>query len=225
MNAKGDESPSEKPIESVSVKPSPFLGALKKLTSKDLPLALSVIAVIISLLTYIDQHNADQNAAIASAEADAAKVSFWLVSSKGPGQLPEVVVQNDGVLPISNVEITLQAMGVPFINPPGTESYYINFIEDTLPPCSVYKAPILEDATARMRDFQQAHHDVPVPPKRTSWKFSNYALKFTDALGLTWTRSGTGALAQSVSGQPGYSQALSIPAPNGLTTTHAPGCS
>jgi hypothetical protein len=226
MNANGDiESPGEKPTESTSVKPSPFHGALKKLTRRDLPLALSVVAVIISLLTYIDQHNADRNAAIASAETDAAKVSFWLVSSKVPGQLPEVIVQNDGVLPISNVEITLQAMGIPFVNPPGTEVYLINFIEDTLPPCSEYKAPILEDATIRMRNFQQSHHDIPAPPKGTSWKFGNYSLEFTDASGLTWTRSGTGALTQSVSGQPGDSQTLSVPAPNGLTTTDAPGCS
>ena len=225
MNANGDvESPSEKPPESVSAKPSPFRSASKKFTRKDLPLALSIVAVIISLLTYIDQHNADRNAAIASAEADAAKVSFWLVDSKVPGQLPEVVVQNDGVLPISNVEITLQAMGVPFVDPPGTEVYFINFIEDTIPPCSVYKVPVLEDATIRMRSFQQSHHDMPAPPKGTSWKFGDYSLEFTDASGLAWTRSGTGTLTQSVNGQPGYSQSLSVPAPNGVTT-NAPGCS
>lgn len=51
---------------------------LRKLTKNDLPLVISIAAVVIALLTYVDQHNSDRASAAAAEQAYAARVGFWL---------------------------------------------------------------------------------------------------------------------------------------------------
>ena len=190
---------------------------LRKLTSKDLPIILSIVAVIISLLTYIDQHNADRAAAYSTEEANAATVSFWLVRSKTPGHLADVAVENSSVLPISNVRVLVTAIGYPFIRPPGTELYSVTVSEYTLPPCSVFTNPALQMAKSLV--IQKSHVSHP----HTRWRLS-ISIEFTDASGLTWTRSVTGTLKRSAGNQLGDGQGLSVPIPSNTNITKAPGC-
>jgi hypothetical protein len=52
--------------------------------SKILPYAISIIAVVISLLAYFDQHHANQLAEISAQQAYAQKASFWTVYQPSP---------------------------------------------------------------------------------------------------------------------------------------------
>jgi hypothetical protein len=54
--------------------------SVRERLSKSAPCIISVIAVIISALTYLDQHNTDRAAANSAEQVYAAKVSFWPVN-------------------------------------------------------------------------------------------------------------------------------------------------
>jgi hypothetical protein len=187
---------------------------LRRLTKNDLPLVISIAAVLIALLTYIDQHDSDRASAAAAEQAYAARVGFWFVSPDKPGQLPEIDVDNAGVLPISNVRVLLTATGYPWVEPPGTELYWATVEEHTIPPCEIVTSPVEQIVLNHVR-----------PLKGVSYKLTIQSLEFTDASGLTWARSVDGALAQASAGHSGSSETLSTPIPRKLDMTNAPGCS
>jgi hypothetical protein len=214
MNADSGPS-SDMPLPSAQVQSPASNRKRKRITSKYLPLALSTAAVVVSLLNYADQHGADRAAAISAEESYAVRVSFWLVNSGVSGQLPEVAVQNDGVLPISNALILIQATSSPLISAPGTGLYFISVREGTLPPCAIYTAPVLQLAKDHIPRASRIGH---------SWSITIESLRFTDASGLTWTRSAEGTLSQSAINQSNDSSTLSTPIPSGLNTEDAPGC-
>jgi hypothetical protein len=208
------ESSGDIPLPATLVKSSTSRRRGRKLTAKELPLVISIVAAIIALLTYVDQHNVDRATVITDEETYAAKVGFWLVSPSKPGQLPEIVVDNAGVLPISNVRLLLTATGYPFVEPPNLELYWFTITEDPIPPCATVTSPVEQIAMSHVR-----------PRKGITYKLSIQSLDFTDASGITWVRSLDGALAQESGGQSGDWQSLSTPIPNKPDVGTAPGCS
>lgn len=215
MHTPGEaESSGDTPLPATLVKSSASHRQGRRLIVKELPLVISIVAAIIALLTYIDQHNVDRATVLVDEETYAARVGFWLVSPSKPDQLPEIVVDNAGVLPISNVRLLLTATGYPFVEPPNTEWYWFTVTEDPIPPCATVTAPLEQIAMSHVR-----------PRKGITYKLSIQSLDFTDASGMTWVRSLDGALTQASGGQSGDWQSLSTPIPKKLDIGTAPGCS
>jgi hypothetical protein len=175
-------------------------------------LLVSIIAVVISLLAYFDQHSADQAASILVEESSAAKVGFWLVASNPPSEFDQVAIENDGVLPIANVRLI--ANGVAHDQNQDTD-YVIVLPENTLPPCTVYTAAALQQGYDYVINSQHV---------TTLYGMQIEYLEFTDPSGVTWTRSSTGVLTRGAINQASLSSALNVPAVTGNTVT-APGCS
>jgi hypothetical protein len=204
----------ETPLPAALVKSSTSHRRFRRFTKRNFALAISVLAVIISLLTYNDQHDVARATVVADEETYAAKVGFWLVSPDKPGQLPNVDIDNAGVLPVSNVRFLLTATGHPWVNAPGTEWYWVTIAAYPIPPCTIVTTHIEQIAMSHIK-----------PLKGIKYKLSIQSLDFTDASGLTWARSVNGALTQASGYQSGNWETLSTPVPTKLDTANAPGCS
>ena len=210
----GAEPSRDMPLPATLVKSSTSRHRLRRLTGKDLPLVISIVAVIIALLTYIDQHDIERATVIAGEETYAAKVGFWLVNPAEPNKLPEIDVDNAGVLPISNVRVLITATGYPTVLPPGTESYLFVVVERyPVPPCKILTVAAEQAAVGSIR-----------PLKGITYKFSIQSIDFTDASGLTWARSVDGALTPASGGRSGDGQSLGTAIPSNFDMTNAAGC-
>src|SRR5271169_7044528 len=174
----GKPSPSAEPqATSPAGKPPPSAEpqGLKKRIENVAPIAISIIALIISLLAYIDQHNANQIASTSAAMAEANKVAFWSTPSTSSAGFALVTVQNDNILPIQNVHILVSATyyGKRVV------TIYI-FIDpmDTLAPCSNYLINVLQFTS----DYAERTEHLE---GLSGWGIQ--ALEFTDSSGITWS--------------------------------------
>lgn len=194
---------------------SPMSRRLRKLArKKNLPLAISIISLVISALTYLDQTNANRATAAANEETYAARVGFWVVNSGKRGQLPAVEINNGSALPISNVQILIMAVRDPQIRPPAVDLYTFTGNEEyPVPPCKTLLVPIEQEAMSH----------IPTE-KGVTYKITIQSIDFTDASGLTWTRSGDGTLSQISGDQSGYWQSLTTPIPSGVDMGNSPSC-
>lgn len=193
----------------------PMSRRLRKLArKKNLPLAISILSLAISALTYLDQTNANRATAIANEETYAARVGFWVVSSGKRGQLPAVEINNGSALPISNVRVLLMAIRDPQIKPPAVDLYAFTGNEEyPVPPCKTLLVPIEQEAMSHI-----------LAEKGVTYKLIIQSIEFTDASGLTWNRSGDGTLTQISGEQSGYWQSLTTPIPSGVDMGNSPSC-
>ncbi len=173
---------------------------------------LSVIAIIVSILVYVDQHNAnvDQHnvneaAANSAQQTYAAQVSFWLVSVND-SSIPQLIIQNRSFAPISNVFLQLSASGWG-----GWLQINTSAGSGTIPPCSI-------DTTLALKDAAGAAF-----PRNLTWSVA--LLRFTDASGITWARLPDGTLVKYPGNIPNDSQALNTPIVPGNNISPANGCS
>jgi hypothetical protein len=170
-----------------------------------LPTAISIVAVIVSVLAFIDQHSADQRTATAAQQAYADKVSYWQVPVAGRPDASELMIQNRSTAPISSVNLNVYAAP-----PYETVSVPLNLNVGIVPPCSIITTTILQEAAATelelieltaggrvVRKLFEAslkailgEHRVPAPRVNVNVN----SMTFTDASGLTWTRSSAGTL-------------------------------
>lgn len=70
------------------------------LRRKDLPIAISVLALLISLFGYVDEYEANRVAVASAEDMYATPVGFWLTVPSAPHGLAETAVENGGALPI-----------------------------------------------------------------------------------------------------------------------------
>lgn len=138
------------------------------------------------------------------------------MAPKARGHLANVAVENDSVLPISNIRVLVQAYSAPVILPPLTGVYEVSAAEYTFPPCSILTTPVLQE----VKDLV-IHKAV----RRASWKVGVQSVEFTDGSGVTWARSINGTLTQVANRQPDGSRALSAPVPGWRDIKNAAGCS
>ena len=176
-----------------------------------LPISVSVVALVVSILTYVDQHNIDQATVISAQQAYASQVSFWLVQVHG-SSTPQLVIQNRSFAPISNVFLQISA------------SRYRGWLEidtpagvGTIPPCSL-------DTTSTLKESAlAASHQTLGAPK--DFAMSVVRLTFTDASGITWARLPNETLVRYTGNHAHNAQALNTPILPGNSISSAHGCS
>jgi hypothetical protein len=93
------------------------LKALGSFAKKAGPAVAAALALVISGFTWWDAHRADQSAEIAAQrayseaqQADASKVSYWLLPSKMDGAAPTLVIRNGSDTAISEVTVWVNAV-------------------------------------------------------------------------------------------------------------------
>ncbi len=142
--------------------------------------ALSVAAIVISLLTYADQHAAteaqlqvDSAAANAALRQEASKVSYWLQGVPHKSS-PELVIENSSDGPLRDMELM-------FPQPVQGCSRKCNWVADDwvtltdLPPCSI-------ETTTEFDAFSR--------PAIGAASLNGSHLNFTDKSGNTWALFG-----------------------------------
>jgi hypothetical protein len=179
------------------------------------PAVVSVIALLISFLTYSEQRHVDAIAAAAGHTAYASAVSYWLIPSRLPGGF-QVVVQNEGTAPISDVFVVLSAGGFFLISEaPVSQIAAVNL--GAIPPCEVVTTNVVQDVisndfnfavqyarqTSKWMDKNYRIWLTSAAAKADIWKelttpslidFAVWYVIFTDANGQTWYRSSNGIL-------------------------------
>lgn len=180
-----------------------------------IPIVVSLAALAVSVLAYIDQHTADTAALAAAATARehkyADQVAFWIDVGRGV-RLPVLMVENLGSAPIANVQLTLR------LTLPSTvrDAYYTEvFALGVIPPCTVSSTVM---TAQQARQFEggatpSAAAFGQVAGEKTmlfdSW------LNFTDASARSWQRNGDGSLR-------GVTRISPMPAVVSLQSTYTP---
>lgn len=199
------------------------------------PIVVSVTALIISALSYNDQHRADVAALIASRQAYATQVSFWLVATNNP-RVDYLVIQNRSNAPV--MEVYAKTTPGSTLNP-NVHSRILDAIEEDLqfvylgiiPPCSVVTTSALQLEVRRAIQIisQQQHisHKLTDTLMRPGVIQANmFGLQFTDADGATWFRTFDGKLTKPAELAPGTNGPAVRPiAPEGSKIRPADGCS
>jgi hypothetical protein len=167
------------------------------------PALVSVAALAISLLTYLDQHAVNTAAAAASEEAYATKVTYWLKDSFPNYQ---IIIQNSSTAPISNVTVTfsldfLEAHGYPggllalaphimLLQMEPTAVVRIG----TIPPCRIATTDAVTQA--QLKGGQRLLGFKDLTSKEKSWIKTHITIgtyiegvDFTDANGVSWQRN------------------------------------
>ena len=180
------------------------------------PILISVVALIVAVLSYQDQHSADIAAATASEAANANLVSFWTPN------VHEVVVENLGQTPVFNVTLNFGDVLEVISSSPPLSQLKISELGlpadiGTLPPCSV--ATINTDpqvsrvsppsnlhglAAQRWQALEKTLEKVlstlqTWPGLLTRPSTLVTEISFTDPNGRNWVRSITGELAMVTS--------------------------
>jgi hypothetical protein len=172
------------------------------------PIGISVIALVVAVLAYQDQHSANSSAAAANEKAYANLVSFWYAYSNSYGYPDSnyLIIQNLGQAPLYQVYLVFT---VPAgATAPDSLKASIDSL-GVLPPCSVSRLDI------RVASLNGKQALLPA-----SKAFSSTALVFTDTNGVTWERAFSGVLRRGrapTNFRAPPSQAL-------IGTKHATGC-
>jgi hypothetical protein len=102
-------------VQQPSVTPAPKPTAASRIWSAAkiaVPVVASTAALLLSLLTYNDQHEVDQTAAVAALRHDAAQVSFTSQVTPGPRSSIAVTIVNSSTSLISFASIIVNAADV-----------------------------------------------------------------------------------------------------------------
>lgn len=152
------------------------------------PALVAVAALVISLLTYRDQHAADENqrkvdaAATTTAERhDAEQVSVWLDYNTN-----DLLVENLSPGPVYNVMLRLQAL----VGDNSTMHQIILWLGN-IPPCSIGPT----DSLPAARKYEMAVDLSKKPPSLTIIG-NDLSMSFSDRNGLWWIYSDHSELRQ-----------------------------
>jgi hypothetical protein len=152
-----------------SLPPASNVGATpptgRSLSRRLVPAIISVTALVVSILAFLNQRSAGQAAMIANQQADAVQVTYWILPAAGNVHHEILFVQNRGTAPISEVSFGLSSAS-PTVKTAETARY------GSIAPCTILKA-----------DLSSA-----IPGDAKSY------IRFTDVSGLTWIRTSWGQL-------------------------------
>jgi hypothetical protein len=151
---------------------------------------VSVGALIVSFMAYQDQHAADLAADVAEQQQYADQVAFWIGLGNGnPYAPPEIIVQNRGAAPISDVVVALYDTGAH-----NARGAYVGgkFPLGLIPPCTISSTPLSKSQA-------DLFLGPGMPPQAGSFYFGSEMgfrswITFTDADGQSWERTGDGGL-------------------------------
>jgi hypothetical protein len=143
------------------------------------PLSVSLAALVVSTLAYVDQHKSDNAAIIAKQESYARRVSFWLANNPRK-PVPLLLIQNRSDAPISDVVVKLG------INDGNRNIVDTMLPVGTIPPCSLDKIS--------WSKFAQQNTGPHITIQGESLPLSPEQITFTDADAVTWTRFWDGSL-------------------------------
>jgi hypothetical protein len=155
-----------------------------KITAVTLPIIISVLALVVARLSYIDEHRSFVSAATAQQEAGANLVTAYeqLINDGSY----DITVQNLGSAPIYNVEVHATAIinsssGLgPTVYGPGRLFF---FYLGVLPPCSTNN---IEPQSEKLQSVLTFHG---FGTKKDFFDISPSALTFTDANQNNWSKS------------------------------------
>jgi hypothetical protein len=120
---------------------------------------IAVSALVLSILTYLDQHQAHIAATLSAEQAYAEKVSYYL---KGNGDSEQIVVENLGESPVSNVMLTGESISskTDFLHPGYEASIHLG----ALPQCSRMTASFLYEIRLELvESFWNPGGPAPMP--------------------------------------------------------------
>lgn len=143
--------------------------------------AVSLAALAVSVLTYLDSHKSNNIEIATSKEDYATKVSFWLTSSDGR---PFLWVENLGDATISNVVAKL-----------GVLNSKVNIVQafvpiGQIPPCRIDKI----DLDSYVTQATEGYTKPPIKIRSENAPIQGEAVYFTDANAVTWARFANGSL-------------------------------
>jgi hypothetical protein len=146
----------------------------------------SAAALLLSLLTYADQHEVDQTAAAATLRHDAEQVSFTSEVAPGPPPSIAVTVVNSSTSLISFASILVQAADIDpadHVTGPLLKTFTLEL--DQLPPCSAGVVDANSVLAKLMKVPQSSADHINYTPE---------SMTFMDRNGQTWTTLNTGVL-------------------------------
>jgi hypothetical protein len=150
------------------------------------PAVISVAALLISLLTYTDQHEMDQSAAAATLRHDAEQISFTSQVTPGPPPSTTVTIVNSSTSLISFASILVHAADIDpadHVTRPLLKIFTLEL--DQLPPCST-GAVDANSVLAKLMKVPQSSADHIT--------YTAESMTFMDRYGQIWTTLNTGVL-------------------------------
>jgi hypothetical protein len=142
---------------------------------------IAVAALVISLLTYEDQHRVDEAATIAGQRHQAALVSFILQQGNGPSN-ETALIDNSSDDPVNDVQL---ASDVAFDN---GHSYSLDLDLGAIPACSVGRitsSMIADYLRAAMFPYTQ-NESIQFEDISGNYQFNVASMHFIDSNGIAW---------------------------------------
>ena len=136
------------------------------------PAFIAVVALVISLMTYVDQHATYQASQEATVTADARLVTAWFTADART-----LEIENRSADPVYNVEIVVTGT-----SPNETETGVALYLGE-FPPCSAY-LETMQDITKYVRGYIR----LPVSTNNIT------EVAFADSNNTTWYRTMTGSI-------------------------------
>ena len=156
------------------------------------PIVVSVVAIVISVLAYVDQHHTDSAtlaaAALAAEQQYARQVAFWVNDGQGV-PVPVLMVENLGSAPIANAELTLR-ITLPSTVPNAYAEQ--SFDLGVIPPCTI-SSTVMTSLHGPFGESGASLYSTDPLFQFDSW------LNFTDSAGQSWQRNGDGSLRELAS--------------------------
>jgi hypothetical protein len=151
------------------------------------PALVATAALVISLLTYQDQHAANEAASAADQRQQAEQVSFWIQAK--PGKYPEAVlmVQNRSVFPINGAVIDTAIESID-----STSTHWVHLLLVYIPPCSIGTT----NAVVTLKKI--AHAQFFKVKSNSESNVETISMSFIDHSGVAWTYWISGALRRAV---------------------------
>lgn len=161
-----------------------------------LPILISLLALAVSIFAYLDQHAADDAAAISQQQEYASKVTFWVIGESS-GKI--LRIQNSSSEPITNVSVIVVS---------SESANQIPVSIGTMPPCTIGSwriggaISVQSLGNAGGVDFGPSGVETPPPVVgittagvlNSSQASLLTAIEFTDADVLTWQRLVSGEI-------------------------------
>lgn len=160
------------PLANASSPPSGGDVSATQLTGRSLsrrlvPVIVSMAALIVSTLVFLNQRSVDQRTVIANQQANAGQVTYWVLPAASNRHHETLFVQNHGTVPISGVILDLST-----VDPKTEATISARAGFGSIAPCTILEV------------------DLSNAPAEAAKSY----IQFTDAAGLTWVRTSWGQL-------------------------------
>lgn len=152
--------------------------------------AISIAALVLSFLAYLDQHSSNESAAIADQQAYASKVTFWLTND---GSATTLNVQNASTAPVADVEIVVIESHAG-----GTAAKEGYLVLGNMPPCVIGSWRLSADIGFSDETLSGGGGSWGAWPTGSTDPATETfdGIDFTDANAVTWQRLTDGKLLQ-----------------------------